>query len=71
MFEFVEDKDKEHHLDEVVDTIRSKYGFTKLVYTSSLLRGGRAIARSKLVGGHAGGMSGLDEKGDADEKKNP
>lgn len=60
LFENVYEVEKDSQLNEVVDTIRAKYGFTKLVYASSILEGGRAIARSKLVGGHAGGMSGID-----------
>lgn len=69
LFEDISVKDKEHKFDEVVDTLRQKYGFTKMVYTSSLLKGGRAIARSNLVGGHAGGMGGIEGK-DTDEEAN-
>lgn len=46
--------------DVIVDTIRKKYGFNSLVYASSLKAGGRAIERSSLVGGHAGGMAGIE-----------
>ncbi|CAM3642071.1 Y-family DNA polymerase [Erysipelothrix urinaevulpis] len=62
LFESIEVKDKENKFDEVVDEIRDRYGFTKLVYASSLIAGGRAIARSNLVGGHAGGMGGIENK---------
>lgn len=48
-------------VDFVVDKIRKKYGFKSIVHATSLLPGARAIDRSSLVGGHAGGMSGLDE----------
>lgn len=68
LFESVEVKEKDHNFDHAVDSVRKKYGFTKLVYTSSLLEGGRAIDRSSLVGGHAGGMVGLE--GEDDAKKN-
>lgn len=44
----------------VVDTIRKKYSFKSIIHTNSLLEGGRAIARASLVGGHAGGMAGLE-----------
>ncbi len=67
LFEDTKKLDKYDELDKVVDTIRQKHGFTKLVYASSLLKGGRAIERSSLVGGHAGGMSGIEGKND--EKK--
>ncbi|MQS76293.1 Y-family DNA polymerase [Companilactobacillus halodurans] len=40
---------------KVVDEIRSKYGFQALVYANSLQKGGTAITRSTLVGGHNGG----------------
>ena len=46
--------------DMIIDTIRKKYGFKSLVYASSLKAGGRAIERSSLVGGHAGGMAGIE-----------
>lgn len=64
LFEPIETKERDHKFDEVVDTVRKKYGFRKLVYTSSLLDGGRAIARSSLVGGHAGGMDGIEDTSD-------
>lgn len=51
---------KERNLDQIVDQIREKYGFTSLIHANSKLTGGRAIARSKLVGGHFGGAGGLD-----------
>lgn len=41
-------------LEAVVDKIRGKYGFTSLVHASSLTKGGTAISRSGLVGGHKG-----------------
>ncbi|MGC5695554.1 excinuclease ABC subunit A, partial [Enterococcus faecium] len=44
-------------VDFVVDTIRKKYGFQSIIHAHSLLQGGRAIARSSLVGGHAGGSA--------------
>lgn len=39
----------------VIDQIRDKYGFQSIVYANSLLKGGTAINRSTLVGGHNGG----------------
>ncbi len=47
-------------VDYVVDTIRKKYGFKSIIHANSLLEGGRAIARSSLVGGHDGEMAGLE-----------
>lgn len=66
LFESVQELEKQDDFDEVVDDVRSKFGFTKLVYANSLLEGGRAIARSSLVGGHAGGMSGIEGVEDED-----
>lgn len=39
----------------VIDQIRARYGFRSIVYANSLLKGGTAINRSSLVGGHNGG----------------
>ena len=52
-------QEKEIKIDHIVDKIREKYGFKSIVHAASLLNGGRAIARSQLVGGHAGGMAGI------------
>lgn len=60
LFTEPEDKVNDLKIDFVVDTIRKKYGFKSIVHATSLLPGGRAIARSSLVGGHAGGMAGLE-----------
>ncbi|WP_125705485.1 Y-family DNA polymerase [Lacticaseibacillus daqingensis] len=42
-------------LARVTDEIRTRFGFTKLVYAKSKLLGGTAINRASLVGGHNGG----------------
>lgn len=71
LFEPVELKDKEKKLDAAVDLVRNKYGFKTMVYASSLTDGGRAIARSSLVGGHAGGLEGIgSEEANHGTKKN-
>lgn len=54
---------EDRKLDRIIDLIREKYGFTSIVHANSMLPGGRAIARSHLVGGHAGGMDGINDKG--------
>ena len=70
LFENPEKQINEAKVDFVVDTIRKKYGFKSIIHAHSLLQGGRAIARSSLVGGHAGGMSGLEGgKDETDSKK--
>lgn len=60
LFENPERQVRQLKTDFVVDTIRKKYGFGSIVHAHSLLEGGRAIARSSLVGGHAGGLSGIE-----------
>lgn len=60
LFKEVENQVNEQKLDEIVDTVRAKYGFGSLVHASSLMSGATAIKRnSTLIGGHA---SGKDEK---------
>lgn len=59
LFEDPEKQIAEEQLDYLVDKIREKYGFQSLVHASSLLDGATAIHRSSLVGGHAGGMEGI------------
>jgi len=55
LFTGVEQQVKADRIALVVDRVRARFGFTKLVYTSSLLPGGTAIRRASLVGGHNGG----------------
>lgn len=60
LFEDPDDQLKERKVDYIVDTIRRKYGFKSIVHAHSLMAGARAITRSSLVGGHAGGLSGIE-----------
>ncbi|WP_375179899.1 Y-family DNA polymerase [Enterococcus rotai] len=50
---------KELKLDQLIDEIRQRFGYVSLVHASSVSAGGTAISRASLVGGHAGGMEGL------------
>ncbi|EOI01682.1 hypothetical protein UAY_01090 [Enterococcus moraviensis ATCC BAA-383] len=50
---------KELKLDQLIDEIRQRFGYVSLVHASSVSSGGTAISRASLVGGHAGGMEGL------------
>src|SRR5690625_3181708 len=52
LFESLEDVLKDERLDETIDLVRKKYGYTSLLHASSLLKNGIAIQRSKLLGGH-------------------
>lgn len=67
LFAEPEEQVKDVKVDQIIDTVRKKYGFKSLVRAVSALEGGRAIARSSLVGGHAGGMAGLEEGDDRDQ----
>ncbi|WP_367783282.1 Y-family DNA polymerase [Streptococcus pluranimalium] len=50
----------EEKLELTIDQLRDKYGYISVQKASALLDNSRAIARSKLVGGHsAGGLEGL------------
>ncbi len=68
LFDSVETLEINEDIDKVVDKVRGKFGFSKLIYLSSKQEGARALERSKLVGGHAGGMIGLENK--ESKKKN-
>ncbi|HEM4866233.1 TPA: DNA polymerase, partial [Streptococcus suis] len=60
LFDDFEESEKEEKLETTIDTIRDRFGFLAVQKASSLLENSRAIARSKLVGGHsAGGLEGL------------
>lgn len=60
LFEDPEKNIADENLDKIIDTIRQKYGFTAIVHATSVQPGARSIARANLVGGHAGGMDGID-----------
>lgn len=52
LFESLEDVLKDERLDQVIDLVRQKYGYTSLLHASSLMKNSMAIQRSKLLGGH-------------------
>lgn len=54
LFETPEKTIHTENLEVVVDRIREKYGFNAIVHASSLTKGGTAIQRSRMVGGHKG-----------------
>lgn len=43
---------KDEKLNEVIDTIRAKYGRTSILRASSLTKDGQAFARAEKIGGH-------------------
>ena len=63
IFDFFDDVrsiEREENLDHAIDEIRDRFGFTSLQRATSLMEGSRVIERSKLIGGHCGGMDGLE-----------
>ncbi|MBO1307428.1 hypothetical protein JZO70_14720 [Enterococcus sp. 669A] len=60
LFEDFDKQVDQAKIEHVVDTIRGKFSFKSIVHAVSLLEGGRAIARSSLIAGHAGGMAGIE-----------
>lgn len=58
LFESAEETMEDEELDIAIDSVRKKYGYTSLLHASSLLEGGMARYRAKLLGGH---KSGKDE----------
>lgn len=57
LFEAPEPQIKRDNVDRIMDKIRDRFGVTKLIMASSLLRGGTMLERASLVGGHNGGNS--------------
>ena len=55
LFEPAEETIQNEELDQTIDHIRRKFGYTSLLHASSLLDGGMARFRAKLVGGHRAG----------------
>ncbi|MGX7347936.1 hypothetical protein [Aerococcus vaginalis] len=52
-------REKQEKLDRAVDTIRDKFGYTAVLPVNALMSGSRAIDRSHLIAGHAGGLDGI------------
>lgn len=61
LFQHTEQQLNDLKLDTLIDRIRKKYGYASLIHANSKLDGGTAIDRASLVGGHAGGMDGIQE----------
>lgn len=54
LFESEEQTIRKEKIDQIIDLVRDKYGYTSLVHASSLTSGATAIKRNGLVGGHKG-----------------
>ena len=59
LFDDIKAIEKQEKIDKTLDSIRDKYGFLAVQNGSILMEGSRVKERSKLVGGHAGGMDGI------------
>lgn len=59
LFDDIEKLQKQDSLDKTIDEIRDKFGYTSILSGTSLIGGSRVIERSKLIGGHAGGLDGI------------
>lgn len=60
LFETVEDIVKDERLDQTIDFVRKKFGYTSLLHANSLMKNSTIIERSKLLGGHQANTN--DEK---------
>ena len=58
LFDDVEAIEKIEKVEQTIDTIRAKFGYLSVQKATSLYENSRTIARSKLIGGHAGGGAG-------------
>lgn len=61
---------RQENIDKIIDKIRAKYGFTSIIHASSRLDAGRSVARAGLVGGHAGGMDGIQTFNSSEKNDN-
>ncbi|MFD2829649.1 Y-family DNA polymerase [Corticicoccus populi] len=61
LFEPVEENIKGEHLDQTVDKMRRKYGYTSILHASSLMDGAMAKYRATLLGGHRSGKGEKNE----------
>lgn len=52
LFESVEDVVNDEQLNQTIDYVREKFGYTSLLHADSLMKGSTVIERSKLLGGH-------------------
>lgn len=59
LFDDIEAIEKMENFDQTIDQIREKHGFLAVQRATSLMRGSRVKARSSLIGGHCGGLEGI------------
>lgn len=58
-FDNIEEIERKERLEKAIDEIRDKFGFLSVQKGSFLMKGSRVKERSKLIGGHCGGLDGI------------
>lgn len=58
LFEDAKISERQDRLEKAIDEIRDRFGYTSIQNATALLKGSRVFERSKLIGGHCGGMDG-------------
>ncbi|MDO5301935.1 MAG: Y-family DNA polymerase [Tissierellia bacterium] len=58
-FDDIEQMEKTEQLERAIDEIRDRFGYLAVQRASSLMEGSRVRERSKLIGGHCGGLDGI------------
>ncbi|QKU36235.1 Y-family DNA polymerase [Campylobacter sp. RM16192] len=59
IFDDIKAIEKRDKLERAIDHIRDRFGYLSIQKTTSLMEGSRVKERSKLIGGHCGGMDGM------------
>lgn len=59
LFDNVKELEKQENLEKVIDSIRDRFGYLAVQRGTFLMEGSRVQARSKLIGGHCGGLDGI------------
>lgn len=59
LFDDVQAMERREKLERAVDEIRDRFGYLAIQKGNSLMEGSRVKERSKLIGGHCGGMDGM------------
>lgn len=59
IFDDAKKLEKQEKLEKTIDDIREKFGYLSVQKATFLMEGSRVKERSKLIGGHLGGMDGL------------
>lgn len=61
LFDDIKALEKQEKLEQAIDDIRDRFGYLRVQKGTFLMEGSRVLARSKLIGGHCGGMDGITD----------